>query len=126
MAAKPEVKVKAMIDKALANLGFYVLVKPIGGQYGEAGVSDLLLCYQGIFIALEVKSEANGKNRPTPLQSKFLRRVRDAGGLVAVVDESNVDGLVPWIKAAVADPSLDQTYLNREDALTAAITKVEL
>lgn len=126
MAAKPEVKVKTSIDQALLSLGYYVMVKPIGGQFGESGVSDLLLCYQGIFIALEVKSQANGKNKPTALQAKFLRRIQDAGGLVAVVDESNVGGLVEWIQTAVKDPTYPQVFLNRPDALDASVTRVEL
>ncbi len=39
--------------------------KEHGGQYGTAGIPDILCCYKGRFLAFEVKS-ATGK--PTKLQ----------------------------------------------------------
>ena len=49
----------------------------IPGPYGSRGVSDLLICLDGKFIAVELKT---GKNKPTPLQAEFLSGVEKAGG----------------------------------------------
>jgi hypothetical protein len=48
----------------------------------EPGCSDLLACYRGRFVALEVKRP--GK-KATPEQESFLAAVEAAGGLAAVV-----------------------------------------
>jgi hypothetical protein len=48
----------------------------------QPGCSDLLVCYRGRFLAVEVKA---GKNRPTELQTGFLLAVRRAGGRGEVV-----------------------------------------
>jgi hypothetical protein len=49
----------------------------------KKGCSDLLVCYHGYFLALEVKRP--GKP-PTLDQSIFLARVKAAGGIGAVVE----------------------------------------
>ncbi len=45
------------------------------------GVADLVLCYNGRFIACELKRE---RGVPTQQQLKFISKVRVAGGLAAV------------------------------------------
>jgi hypothetical protein len=50
--------------------------------FQESGVPDLLVCWRGRFIGLEVKQP--GK-KPTPRQEHVLREVRRAGGVVEVV-----------------------------------------
>jgi len=47
------------------------------------GCSDLLVCYRGRFLALEVKRDA--KEKPTPDQAAFMAAVRAAGGIGDVV-----------------------------------------
>ena len=51
------------------------------GPMGEKGVSDVIGCHNGQFIAIEIKS---GKGRVTPYQQRFIDRVNDAGGLAFV------------------------------------------
>jgi len=46
------------------------------------GVPDLLVCFHGRFIGLEVKTPSG---RTTPLQEAQLDAIRDAGGVGAVV-----------------------------------------
>lgn len=41
------------------------------------GRSDVEACYNGYFIALELKT---GNYQPDPLQIRYLQKVRDAGG----------------------------------------------
>lgn len=47
----------------------------------EKGTSDVLACYRGRYLAIEVKY---GREKPTHEQLDFGRRVRDAGGLFLV------------------------------------------
>lgn len=48
-----------------------------GGIFSKVGVSDLLVCYNGYFIALELKT---GNYQPDPLQIRYLQEIRYAGG----------------------------------------------
>ncbi|SET46233.1 VRR-NUC domain-containing protein [Natronincola peptidivorans] len=56
--------------------------KTHGGMYQAAGIPDIILCYKGSFIALEIK-KSGGKT--TKLQEKVLRDIAKAGGTAAVV-----------------------------------------
>lgn len=85
MKQKPEAKVKAAIRKYLKEIGASVAT-PIGSAYGRRGVSDMLVCHKGLFVAIEVK--APGKlSTVTPLQSLYLEGVRAAGGVALLVDD---------------------------------------
>jgi pantoate kinase len=90
----PEAKVKAKVKKILMEMQAYYAM-PMGTGFGNSGVSDFLVCKQGLFYAIECK--ANG-NKPTALQLKHLEDVRKAGGIALVIDESNVDKLKELIK----------------------------
>jgi hypothetical protein len=56
--------------------------KEHGGEFGQAGIPDIICCLKGSVIALEVKTE-NGKT--TVLQEVTLRKIRKAGGRAEVV-----------------------------------------
>ena len=56
--------------------------KEHGGQYGTAGIPDIIVCHKGRFIALEAKV---GKNKPTKLQAATIDQIKRAGGTAAVV-----------------------------------------
>ncbi len=85
---KPEAKVKKKIREFLDPLGAKV-VAPIGTVYGKAGVSDLLVCLKGHFVAIEVKAPGR-LDGATPLQEKFIRDVVAAGGIGMVADDVEV------------------------------------
>lgn len=70
------------IRKNLATLPDCFFWKEHGGQYGTAGIPDIIACYKGRFIALEAKV---GKNKPTKLQAATIDKIRQAGGTAAVV-----------------------------------------
>ena len=70
------------IRKYLATLPDCFFWKEHGGQYGTAGIPDIVVCYKGRFIALEAKA---GKNKPTKLQAATIDKIRQAGGTAAVV-----------------------------------------
>lgn len=59
----------------------------------KRGVADLILCYQGRFVAAELK-DATGD--PSRQQLNFIKKVKAAGGRGAVVD--NLHGLF-WLLA---------------------------
>jgi hypothetical protein len=61
---------------------------PIGTGYGNSGVPDFLICHKGRFIAVEAKA---GSNKPTALQELHLARIRAAGGIALVINETNMD-----------------------------------
>ena len=47
------------------------------GAYGGRGISDILLCKDGHFVAIELKV---GKNKPTKLQERFIKQIKLHGG----------------------------------------------
>ena len=85
----PEAKVKAKVKKIRADMGAYYAM-PLGTGFGNSGVPDFLVCYQGAFVGIECK--ANG-NKPTALQLHHMMQIRKAGGRSFVVDETNIDKL---------------------------------
>ena len=48
-----------------------------GGPYQTAGIPDILLCFDGVFLGIELKRPGG---RLTPLQNVTLQRIRAAGG----------------------------------------------
>ena len=70
------------IKKYLATLPETFAWKEHGGQYGTAGIPDIIVCHRGHFIALEAKV---GKKTPTKLQAVTIEQIRKAGGTAAVV-----------------------------------------
>lgn len=100
MAGKPgpETRLVAkMRDEGNAKYGErLVLTKYFGDAYSEAGVSDLLGCLDGVFIACEVKSPESSQHKrktveasithalehgPTLKQRAYVKRVLKAGGV---------------------------------------------
>jgi hypothetical protein len=84
MPLTPENKAKAQIKKYLDTLApnlFYFSV-PVG-PHSRAGISDIICCYQGKFLSIEVKSIEAYKRKEhgrSPAQSKFCMDVYYAGG----------------------------------------------
>lgn len=63
----------------------------------EKGTADILACYLGNYIAVEVKY---GKNKATAEQKEFGRRVTEAGGIFIVAyDTIAVEDLLDKIEA---------------------------
>ena len=56
--------------------------KEHGGMYGTSGLPDIICCYCGRFVGLEVKTP-DGK--VTKLQEVALAKIQSAGGVSAVV-----------------------------------------
>lgn len=93
----PEGKIKQWCRRKGGAFDLYfpghVRVSPRGGPFGQSGVADDILCWQGVFVAIEVKP-ADG--RPTALQIAFLKDVAAAGGVGAVLkgrDEAKLSAI---------------------------------
>jgi len=56
--------------------------KEHGGQFGTAGIPDIIICYKGKFIGLECKLPGR---KPTLLQKITLGKIEKAGGIAKVV-----------------------------------------
>lgn len=85
----PEGKVKEKVKKLLISRGVYYIM-PMGQAFGRAGVPDFVCCLHGRFFSIETK--ANGR-RPTNLQEYEMHKIRAAGGVAFVINESNLDML---------------------------------
>ena len=89
----PETKFKNEVQKWLISQGIYQAgtpshrqTKPIrgwfvkiwGGGMQKEGIPDILMCVNGIFISLELKS---AKGRPSELQKKNTAMVNESNGI---------------------------------------------
>ncbi len=70
------------ILKYLKTLPRCFFWKEHGGIYGTSGIPDIIVCIDGRFIALEVKTQ---KGKTTPLQNAAIRKIRSNGGFAFVV-----------------------------------------
>lgn len=70
------------IKRAVQERGAWV-IKTHGSPH-LAGVPDLLLCYRGYFVAMEVKRPET-RGTVTMRQRVFLNQIAEAGGLSGVV-----------------------------------------
>lgn len=70
------------IKKYLQTLPECFFWKEHGGQYGTAGIPDIIVCYKGRFYGLEAKV---GNNKPTRLQEVTIEQIKKAGGVAGVV-----------------------------------------
>jgi hypothetical protein len=85
----PEGKVKKQAKAILDYFGVYYFF-PASGGYGRAGVPDIIACYNGRFIGIEIKA---GDNQPTALQQRELAMIRKRGGVALVINETTLDEL---------------------------------
>ena len=85
----PEAKVKKQIRQIIDEFDAYYAM-PIGTGYGQSGVPDFLICHKGRFIAVEAKA---GKGKTTLLQEAHLERIRTAGGITMIINETNLQQL---------------------------------
>lgn len=91
-----EADVKKRIKELLDAMGvWWFMYVPVG--YGKSGIPDFLCCYDGHFIAIEAKF---GNEKPTLLQERQMKVMRDAGGVTLVINEKNVEDLPKLIAQA--------------------------
>ncbi len=75
-----ETEITNSIKSLLKTYGIWHF-KHFGGMYANKGIPDILCCYNGRFIGIEVKTE-NGKVSPD--QERVISNINNAGGLAFV------------------------------------------
>ena len=90
----PEVAVKAKVKALLKRHSAYHFMPATHG-YGTSGVPDIVACWRGQFMGIECKA---GKGKPTALQLKHLRDIRDSLGIAILVDETGIGVLALLIE----------------------------
>ena len=93
----PEAKVKAKVKKILNDIECFYFF-PASGGYGKSGVPDIIICYQGKFIAIECKA---GANTLTSLQKYTMEQIKSNGGLSILINESNINTLSTILKGVI-------------------------
>ena len=84
---KPETAlVGKIIDRLKAEGGFWVKIH--GGPMQQTGIPDIIGCYKGKFVGIEVKV---GNNTPSALQVVVLKELKQAGakcGIAYSIEEA--------------------------------------
>ena len=84
MATTPEGKVKKKVKEYLKSICAWYYM-PVSNGMGRSGCPDILVCFNGRFMAFETK--APGKiNNVTPNQQREIDEIIRANGLAYVVD----------------------------------------
>jgi hypothetical protein len=104
----PEAKVKASVVKLLKKHNIYYFFPATHG-FGRSGVPDIICCFDGKFLALEIKA---GNNQPTALQEREMDRIFDAGGSAYVINEDEVAKLDEWINLCRANKQHTKKVMN--------------
>lgn len=76
-----EKNIENKIKRYLTDIGAYYF-KHHGGKYSRSGVPDIIVCYKGRFIGIEVKNEIG---KLSILQERNLIRIADNGGIALAV-----------------------------------------
>ena len=72
-----EKEITAQIMRYLKTIPSCFAWKQHGGMYGVAGLPDIICCYRGRFVALEVKTTSG---KLTKLQENTIQRIKAAKG----------------------------------------------
>ncbi len=105
----PETKLKNAAIRFFKTQDDLQYLKVVGGARQRAGVSDFLLTVNGRSVSMELKAPrglraigGTGKTAwddCTPLQKKWLRETRDAGGVGAACDAiAQVKQVVAYVR----------------------------
>lgn len=83
MARQPEGRLVEWLLVQLRDAGghWFKIVAPDRG--GDVGIPDILGCYDGRFVSIEVKQPGES---PSPRQKLVLGRIERSGGIAEVID----------------------------------------
>ena len=77
-----EGNIQTAIKNYLKTLPRCRVINIHGSAYQEKGIADLLVCYKGLYVALEIKQDSG---EPSKDQLLFLRSIRQADGIGEIV-----------------------------------------
>ena len=85
MGMTPEGKVKKKVKEYLKSIGAWYYM-PVSNGMGRVGCPDILVCYEGRFLAFETKAPGKIKN-VTANQQREIDAIQRVNGLAHVVDD---------------------------------------
>lgn len=85
MGMTPEGKVKKKVKEYLQSIGAWYYM-PVSNGMGRVGCPDILVCYEGRFLAFETKAPGKIKN-VTANQQREIDAIQRVNGLAHVVDD---------------------------------------
>lgn len=109
----PETQFKNQVQKWLISQGIYQagtpkqkmtlpimgwFVKIWGGGMQKEGIPDILMCVNGVFVSLELKS-ATG--RPTDLQKKNTAMINESGGVGIILYPDGFEAFKDIVKGVM-------------------------
>jgi len=97
--SQPESKLSQKIQRRLRLEGWFCF-KVHGNEFTMAGLNDIIVCAEGLFVALETKMPDKRSNT-SKVQELRHRQIRAAGGVAQVV--CSEEEAVAAVRAAVAD-----------------------
>lgn len=105
--SQPEARLQRRIQSALRARGAFVF-KVHGSTHMMSGLPDLIVCWRGQFIGMEVKMPGNG---PSEVQKLRAREIRAADGFCFLVysDEDALKALKVVEKSIDPPESPDHT-----------------
>ena len=80
MSKKPETRLSEKVLDTLKSQGGWWF-KVHGGPYQLAGVPDIIGCWNGYFVAIELKIPGE---KPTRLQELIIQAIHNAGGRTGI------------------------------------------
>ena len=90
----PEGKVKTQLVKMLKEMKVWYFF-PANNGFGKSGLPDVIICWYGRFIGVEVKSP---KGKPTELQLRCGEDIQGAGGVWRVVrNDDDIRALASYL-----------------------------
>lgn len=110
MSKQKETLLQSRIQKVIEFFGGYCK-KNWGNMTSEPGVADITLCYEGLYICIEVKVD---NNTPSKQQGIHARNVWKAGGICIVAwDTEVVRKLFNYIDNKL-DSNTELMYLHKD------------
>lgn len=96
-ASTPEGRVKKRLTEMLRRHKVWYFF-PGNNGFGKSGLPDIIAIVRGRFVGIEVKADKTKK--PTALQWKTGREIRDAGGMwFLVYDDDTISEVEEYICA---------------------------
>lgn len=91
--AGPEKLFEKKITKLLTDRGAWVL-KTWSNGVQRAGVPDLIVCYKGYFLGLEIKARGG---KISELQTWNIEGIRKAGGISRVLYPDDLNDFIDFL-----------------------------
>jgi hypothetical protein len=100
-----EKDITAAIQRYLKTVPCCFFWKEHGGQYGTAGLPDIICCYRGRFVAFEVKAPSG---KPSKLQEITIAKIKAAKGEAFIVRSvEEVKKILESLEVQLYDNRLD-------------------